>query len=40
MIIYPDTPHGFFCHERDTYRPDAASDAWARTTRFLSAELG
>lgn len=40
MIIYPDTPHGFFCDERDTYRPDAASDAWARTTRFLSAELG
>ena len=40
MIIYPDTQHGFFCHERDTYRPDAASDAWARTTRFLSAEVG
>jgi carboxymethylenebutenolidase len=40
MIIYPDTPHGFFCHERDTYRPLAADDAWARATKFLSAEFG
>ena len=40
MIIYPDTPHGFFCNERDTYRPLAAHDAWTRATRLLSAEFG
>jgi carboxymethylenebutenolidase len=40
MIVYPDTPHGFFCHERDTYRPQAADDAWARTTRLLAEKFG
>ncbi len=35
MIVYPDTPHGFFCHERDTYRPRQADDAFARLTRLL-----
>ncbi len=40
MIIYPGTPHGFCCDERDTYRPLAADDAWARATRLLAAEFG
>jgi carboxymethylenebutenolidase len=40
MIIYPGTPHGFFCDERDTYRPLAADDTWARATSLLSAEFG
>ncbi len=35
MVIYPDTPHGFFCHERDTYRPREADDAFARLTALL-----
>jgi carboxymethylenebutenolidase len=35
MIVYPDTPHGFFCHERDTYRPHQADDAFARLTALL-----
>lgn len=39
MVIYPDTPHGFFCHERDTYRPAEADDAFARLTGLLAAEL-
>lgn len=39
MVIYPDTPHGFFCHERDTYRPAEAEDAFARLTSLLAAEL-
>ena len=39
LVVYPDTPHGFFCHERDTYRPDAADDAWRRLTALLAEEL-
>ena len=35
MIVYPETPHGFFCHERDTYRPHQADDAFARLTALL-----
>ena len=37
MIVYPDAPHGFFCHERDTYRPQQADDAFARLTTLLRA---
>ena len=40
FVVYPDTPHGFFCDERDTYRPGPAADAWHRTLRLLRAELG
>jgi carboxymethylenebutenolidase len=40
VVTYPDTPHGFFCDERDTYRPGPAADAWDRTLRLLRAELG
>ncbi len=39
LIVYPGTPHGFFCPERDTYRPAPAADAWARTTRLLTREF-
>jgi carboxymethylenebutenolidase len=40
LVVYPDTPHGFACFERDTYRPEAAADAWARTRRLLSEMFG
>jgi len=40
MVVYPDTPHGFFCDERDTYRADAAVDAWDRVLRLLAASAG
>jgi len=36
LVVYPDTPHGFLCPERDTYRPIAAEDAWARMTTLLA----
>jgi carboxymethylenebutenolidase len=36
LVVYPDTPHGFFCPERDTYRPGPAADAWVRTRRLLA----
>ena len=26
--IYPGAPHGFFADYRQSYRPDAAKDAW------------
>jgi len=39
VVVYPKAPHGFFCNERDSYRPDAAKDAWARTKTFLKAHL-
>ena len=39
FVVYPDTPHGFFCDERDTYRPAAAADAWQRLTALLAETL-
>lgn len=37
--VYAGAPHGFFCDERDSYRADAAADAWHRLTRFLATHL-
>jgi carboxymethylenebutenolidase len=39
FVSYPDTPHGFFADERDSYRPAVAADAWARMSRFLDNQL-
>jgi carboxymethylenebutenolidase len=39
IVVYPGAPHGFFCNERDSYRPDAAGDAWERTKRFFAEHL-
>jgi carboxymethylenebutenolidase len=33
LVVYPGTPHGYFCDERDTYRAGPAADTWARVTR-------
>ena len=30
IILYPDTPHGFFADYRPTYRQQQAEDAWKR----------
>jgi carboxymethylenebutenolidase len=38
-IVYPGAPHGFFCDERDSYRADAAADAWQRLTKFFGKHL-
>ena len=40
IVVYPKAPHGFFCEERDSYRADAATDAWKRTLAFLKTHLG
>lgn len=37
--VYPGAPHGFFCDQRDSYRADAAKDAWTRLTGFLAQHL-
>jgi carboxymethylenebutenolidase len=39
IVVYPKAPHGFFCNERDSYRPDAARDAWERTKTFFARHL-
>jgi dienelactone hydrolase len=39
VIVYDGAPHGFFCNERDSYRPQAAEDAWNRLVRFLHGHL-
>ena len=37
--IYPDAPHAFFNDERDSFRPNAAADAWTRTLEWLTKHL-
>jgi carboxymethylenebutenolidase len=39
VVVYPGAGHGFFCNERDSYRADAARDAWERLQTFLAAHL-
>jgi carboxymethylenebutenolidase len=39
VVVYDGAPHGFFCDERDSYRPDAAKDAWKRTLAFFAKHL-
>jgi carboxymethylenebutenolidase len=39
VVIYPGAPHGFFCDERDSYRPDAAADSWKRLLAFFARHL-
>jgi carboxymethylenebutenolidase len=38
-VVYPGAPHGFFCTERDSYRPEAAQDAWERMLKFFAQHL-
>jgi carboxymethylenebutenolidase len=35
IVVYPDTPHGFFADYRPSYRPEAAKDAWAKAQAWL-----
>jgi carboxymethylenebutenolidase len=38
-VVYPGAPHGFFCEQRDSYRADAANDAWTRMLKFFHQHL-
>jgi carboxymethylenebutenolidase len=35
IIVYDGAPHAFFADYRESYRPEAAKDAWARALAFL-----
>jgi len=37
---YEGAGHGFFCDDRDGYRPQAADDAWEKTLAFFAERLG
>lgn len=37
--VYPHAPHAFFNDTRESYRPEAAKDAWDRTLSFLNSYL-
>jgi carboxymethylenebutenolidase len=36
---YPEAPHAFFNDTRESYRPEAAKDAWKRTLQFYNKYL-
>ena len=36
IIVYPDTPHGFYADYRPSYRQEAAKDAWQRLQGWLN----
>lgn len=37
--VYPGAPHAFFNDTRESYRPEAAKDAWKRTLGFFNKYL-
>jgi carboxymethylenebutenolidase len=37
--VYPGAPHAFFNDTRESYRPEAAKDAWKRTLDFFKRYL-
>jgi carboxymethylenebutenolidase len=37
--VYPGAPHSFFNDTRESYRPEAARDAWAKSLELFRAEL-
>jgi carboxymethylenebutenolidase len=37
--VYPGAPHAFFNDTRESYRPEAAKDAWERTLKFFGKQL-
>ena len=40
VLVYSGCPHAFFNEEsKENYRPEAAKDAWEKTTQFLTSRL-
>jgi len=40
LLMYPGAPHAFFNDEnKQNYRPEAAKDAWEKTTEFFNSRL-
>jgi carboxymethylenebutenolidase len=40
IIVYPGAPHSFFNDTRESYRPEAAADAWQQALAWLQKYLG
>lgn len=40
IVRYPGAEHGFHCDARDSFHPEAAADAWARTLAWLGQHIG
>ncbi|HVW32857.1 MAG TPA: dienelactone hydrolase family protein, partial [Acidimicrobiia bacterium] len=40
VIRYPAAGHGFHCDQRDSYEPESARAAWARTLAWFDDHLG
>jgi carboxymethylenebutenolidase len=40
LIVYPDTGHGFFCDQRNSFHEPSRDDSWLRLQRLLAEELG
>ena len=38
IVVYPNAPHAFFADYRESYRKEAAQDAFARMLAFLKAQ--
>ena len=39
LAVYEGASHGFFCDERESYRPEAAAAAWGRLTDWFARYL-
>ena len=39
FVIYPGAPHAFNADYRQSYRPEAAKDAWTRCVAFFNKYL-
>jgi carboxymethylenebutenolidase len=39
VFVYPGAGHGFFCDRRESYRPDAAAEAWQQVLQLFQAHL-
>ncbi|MCE5361419.1 dienelactone hydrolase family protein [Candidatus Igneacidithiobacillus taiwanensis] len=39
LSVFPGAPHGFFSDRRDSYRPEAAAEAWQMTLREFAQHL-
>ena len=40
IVRYAGAGHGFHCDVRESFHPDAAADAWARTLAWLEQRIG
>jgi carboxymethylenebutenolidase len=39
VFVYPAAGHGFFCDRRESYRSDAAADAWQQVLQLFQGQL-